>query len=185
MMFKLKNKEFMFNVNVSNLPCWLNGALHFAEMEADGGISNYLGTSVEQSMGRLLQCPISSWPKIHQWRGQLWGLEIKQFRQEQWSRKIWYLHVVTKWISGRAIASLLLTHHMFAWFKVRPAAKGQSVVTQMQARGTMESVTRMVVTSTLTTWETSPFWSCSQLYYWYYQDFYGSYTIHHIRWNRQ
>ena len=57
MMFKLKNKEFMFNVNVSNLPCWLNGALHFAEMEADGGISNYLGTSVEQSMVQATAMP--------------------------------------------------------------------------------------------------------------------------------
>lgn len=37
--FKLKNKEFSFDVDVSNLPCGVNGALYFVEMEADGGQS--------------------------------------------------------------------------------------------------------------------------------------------------
>ena len=36
-MFKLKNKEFTFDVDVSQLPCGLNGALYFVEMEEDGG----------------------------------------------------------------------------------------------------------------------------------------------------
>lgn len=36
-MFKLKNKEFAFDVDVSNLPCGLNGALYFVEMPRDGG----------------------------------------------------------------------------------------------------------------------------------------------------
>lgn len=31
-MFKLKNKEFTFDVDVSNLPCGVNGALYFAEV---------------------------------------------------------------------------------------------------------------------------------------------------------
>lgn len=38
-MFKLKNKEFSFDVDVSNLPCGLNGALYFVEMPEDGGMS--------------------------------------------------------------------------------------------------------------------------------------------------
>ncbi|KAF1987844.1 glycoside hydrolase family 7 protein [Aulographum hederae CBS 113979] len=38
-MFKLKNKEFTFDVDVSKLPCGLNGALYFSEMAADGGMS--------------------------------------------------------------------------------------------------------------------------------------------------
>ena len=42
-MFKLKNKEFTFDVDVSELPCGLNGALYFVEMEKDGGLS-YSGT---------------------------------------------------------------------------------------------------------------------------------------------
>ncbi|KAF5359328.1 hypothetical protein D9756_003259 [Leucocoprinus leucothites] len=40
-MFKLLNKEFTFDVDVSQLPCGLNGALYFSEMDADGGMSKY------------------------------------------------------------------------------------------------------------------------------------------------
>ena len=39
--FKLLNQEFTFDVDVSNLPCGLNGALYFSEMDADGGMSKY------------------------------------------------------------------------------------------------------------------------------------------------
>jgi len=38
MSFKLKNKEFAFDVDVSNMPCGLNGALYFVEMPTDGGL---------------------------------------------------------------------------------------------------------------------------------------------------
>jgi cellulose 1,4-beta-cellobiosidase len=37
--FSLLNQEFTFDVDVSNLPCGLNGALYFSEMDADGGLS--------------------------------------------------------------------------------------------------------------------------------------------------
>jgi len=37
-MFKLKNKEFSFEVDVSQLPCGLNGALYFVEMDQNGGL---------------------------------------------------------------------------------------------------------------------------------------------------
>ncbi|KAF2184985.1 carbohydrate-binding module family 1 protein [Zopfia rhizophila CBS 207.26] len=40
-MFKLLNKEFSFDVDVSNLPCGLNGALYLIEMEEDGGLAKY------------------------------------------------------------------------------------------------------------------------------------------------
>lgn len=40
-LFKLKNQEFTFDVDVSNLPCGLNGALYFSEMKADGGLADY------------------------------------------------------------------------------------------------------------------------------------------------
>ncbi|KAF9485718.1 cellobiohydrolase I [Pholiota conissans] len=40
-MFKLLNKEFTFDVDVSNLPCGLNGALYFSQMDADGGLAKY------------------------------------------------------------------------------------------------------------------------------------------------
>jgi cellulose 1,4-beta-cellobiosidase len=38
-MFNLINKEFTFDVDVSTLPCGLNGALYFVEMAADGGLN--------------------------------------------------------------------------------------------------------------------------------------------------
>jgi cellulose 1,4-beta-cellobiosidase len=39
--FKLLNQEFTFDVDVSNLPCGLNGALYFSQMDADGGLAKY------------------------------------------------------------------------------------------------------------------------------------------------
>ena len=33
------NQEFTFDVDVSQLPCGLNGALYFSEMDGDGGLS--------------------------------------------------------------------------------------------------------------------------------------------------
>ncbi|KAF7156891.1 hypothetical protein CNMCM5623_000736 [Aspergillus felis] len=39
--FNLLNSEFTFDVDVSNLPCGLNGALYFVAMDADGGMSKY------------------------------------------------------------------------------------------------------------------------------------------------
>lgn len=40
-MFMLKNREFTFDVDVSQLACGLNGALYFVQMDADGGVSKY------------------------------------------------------------------------------------------------------------------------------------------------
>ncbi|KAJ9622732.1 hypothetical protein H2203_006383 [Taxawa tesnikishii (nom. ined.)] len=40
-LFKLTNQQFSFDVDVSNLPCGLNGASYFVEMDADGGMSEY------------------------------------------------------------------------------------------------------------------------------------------------
>ncbi|KAG5650879.1 Exoglucanase 1 [Sphagnurus paluster] len=39
--FKLPNQEVAFDVDVSNLPCGLNAALYFSEMDADGGTAKY------------------------------------------------------------------------------------------------------------------------------------------------
>lgn len=39
--FDLLNQEFTFTVDVSKLPCGLNGALYFVTMDADGGVSKY------------------------------------------------------------------------------------------------------------------------------------------------
>jgi cellulose 1,4-beta-cellobiosidase len=40
-MFKPLNQEFTFDVDVSNLPCGLNGALYFSQMDADGGMARF------------------------------------------------------------------------------------------------------------------------------------------------
>ncbi|OCB88151.1 cellobiohydrolaseI [Sanghuangporus baumii] len=39
--FNLKNQEFTFDVDMSQLPCGINGALYFVEMDADGGLSRF------------------------------------------------------------------------------------------------------------------------------------------------
>ena len=59
-MFKLKNQEFTFDVDVSKLPCGLNGALYFVEMDADGGMSKYPGNKAGAQFGTGYcdaQCP--------------------------------------------------------------------------------------------------------------------------------
>lgn len=58
--FKLLNQEFTFDVDVSNLPCGLNGALYFVEMAADGGASEYSGNKAGAKYGTGYcdaQCP--------------------------------------------------------------------------------------------------------------------------------
>jgi len=59
-MFKLKNREFSFDVDVSTLPCGLNGALYFVEMDADGGMAKYPGNKAGAKYGTGYcdaQCP--------------------------------------------------------------------------------------------------------------------------------
>lgn len=38
-MFNLLNQEFTFDVDMSQLPCGLNGAVYFVSMDADGGMA--------------------------------------------------------------------------------------------------------------------------------------------------
>lgn len=40
-MFNLLDAEFTFDVDLSQLPCGLNGALYFVSMDKDGGMSKY------------------------------------------------------------------------------------------------------------------------------------------------
>ncbi|KAH9474880.1 putative 1,4-beta-D-glucan cellobiohydrolase B [Psilocybe cubensis] len=40
-MFKLLNQEFTFDVDLSKLPCGLNGALYFSAMDEDGGMARF------------------------------------------------------------------------------------------------------------------------------------------------
>merc|ERR1711879_47528 len=59
-MFKLKNKEFTFTVDDSQLDCGLNGALYFVQMDQDGGSSKYSGNKCGAKYGTGYcdaQCP--------------------------------------------------------------------------------------------------------------------------------
>lgn len=53
-MFKFTgNQEFTFDVDLSNLPCGLNGALYFVSMDADGGMAKYSTNKAGAKYGRL------------------------------------------------------------------------------------------------------------------------------------
>ncbi|CRG86514.1 glycosyl hydrolase family 7 protein [Talaromyces islandicus] len=58
--FKLLGQEFTFDVDVSNLPCGLNGALYFVSMDLDGGIAKYPNNKAGAKYGTGYcdsQCP--------------------------------------------------------------------------------------------------------------------------------
>jgi len=60
MQFKLLNKEFTFTTNVANMPCGLNAALYFVEMDKDGGKSKYGSNQAGAKLGTGYcdaQCP--------------------------------------------------------------------------------------------------------------------------------
>lgn len=59
-MFSLLNKEFTFDVDMSNVPCGLNAALYFVSMDADGGMGKYPGNKAGAKYGTGYcdaQCP--------------------------------------------------------------------------------------------------------------------------------
>ena len=59
-LFKVLNQEFTFDVDMSNLPCGLNGALYFVEMDADGGKSRFPNNKAGSKYGTGYcdtQCP--------------------------------------------------------------------------------------------------------------------------------
>jgi len=59
-MFYLKNREFSVDVDVSTLPCGLNGALYMISMSEDGGLSAYEGNNAGAKYGTGYcdaQCP--------------------------------------------------------------------------------------------------------------------------------
>lgn len=49
--FTLENAEFTFDVDVSNLPCGINGALYLTQMDADGGMSRFSGNAAGAEYG--------------------------------------------------------------------------------------------------------------------------------------
>jgi len=58
--FHVLGKEFSFDVDVSKLPCGLNGALYFVQMDSDGGMAKYSGNKAGAKYGTGYcdaQCP--------------------------------------------------------------------------------------------------------------------------------
>ncbi|ESK92213.1 cellulose -beta-cellobiosidase precursor [Moniliophthora roreri MCA 2997] len=56
--FNLLNQEFTFDVDMSNLPCGLNGALYFVEMLPDGGLGGNNKAGAKYGTGYCdTQCP--------------------------------------------------------------------------------------------------------------------------------
>jgi len=59
-LFYMANKEITFDVNVSGLPCGLNGAMYFVQMDKDGGKSKYSSNTAGSKYGTGYcdaQCP--------------------------------------------------------------------------------------------------------------------------------
>jgi cellulose 1,4-beta-cellobiosidase len=59
-LFNLLNKEFTMDVDVSKLPCGVNGAVYFSEMDEDGGLSRFEGNKAGAKYGTGYcdsQCP--------------------------------------------------------------------------------------------------------------------------------
>ncbi|KAK1052027.1 hypothetical protein B0A54_12616 [Friedmanniomyces endolithicus] len=61
-MLQLLNQEFTFTVDVSNLPCGMNGALYFSAMDRSGGRSNLNPAGAAYGTGYCdAQCPDNAW----------------------------------------------------------------------------------------------------------------------------
>ena len=59
-MFNLKNGELAFDVDMSALPCGLNGALYFVQMDKDGGKARFPTNAAGATFGTGYcdsQCP--------------------------------------------------------------------------------------------------------------------------------
>lgn len=57
-MFQLLNREFTYTVDVSQVPCGVNGALYFSEMNATGGASAINAAGAKYGTGYCdAQCP--------------------------------------------------------------------------------------------------------------------------------
>jgi len=49
-MFKLLNRDFSLTVDMAHMPCGLNGAVYFVEMDSDGGVARSEGLNQAGAM---------------------------------------------------------------------------------------------------------------------------------------
>ena len=69
--FHLNNREFAFDVDVSSLPCGVNGAVYFVQMDADGGKKRFAGKNEAGGVRHwLLRCTVSERCQVYQRRAE-------------------------------------------------------------------------------------------------------------------
>merc|ERR1712029_1191769 len=112
LMVYLKNREFSFEVDVSELMCGMNGAMYFSEMQANGG----KGLGRNQAGAKYgtgycdAQCPhdikfIDGEANVIDWVPNPNDKSNNMGRENM-------EHAVLKWIFGRQIVWPLRTHHI-------------------------------------------------------------------------
>jgi len=166
--FNLLAAEFTFTVDVSKLPCGLNGALYFSQMEADGGLSANPGNKAGAKYGTGYcdaQCPrdlkfingkVSNCSQMKQTQNTD-SLSRQTLKDGEETPTLPTLELVpavpavTRWTSGKPTLSLVLSLLTLAttWVLTSALASPAVLVTD-----THPSVMPMDVISTLTVWVT-------------------------------
>ncbi len=168
--FKPNNQEISFDVDVSNLPCGLNGAVYFSEMSADGGMSAYPNNKAGAKYGTGYcdsQCPrdikfINGMVSIFSlYRSPPPNSSLSYYRPTlpaglrlpttSTRELVTTEPAAARWISGRPTRSQLPTPPILAVLRARPSAP---VTTVDILAGTVVCATPMAATSTLTAWAT-------------------------------
>merc|ERR1712018_650976 len=151
--FQLLNQEFTFDVDVSQLPCGLNGALYFSEMDADGGMSydtNECGAAFGTGYCDA-QCPhdmkwISGEANCEEWNPS---------DSDETPELVILDHAVLKWTSGKLTVSPKPTLPTLAPSKMLTSVKELNAVTMLLAKDTTESATRTDAILAHGVWETT------------------------------
>ena len=171
-MFSLLNKEFTFDVDVSNLPCGLNGAVYFVSMDSDGGMAKYPNNKAGAKYGTGYcdaQCPrdlkfidgtVRS--KNHNARTQadksnrltsMAGCPLPMTRTLALAVMV---HAAPRWMSGKPTRSRRLLHLTHARLLRSMSAMAMPAVALTPLLAMLVIAILMDATSTATAWETRP-----------------------------
>lgn len=117
-MFNLLNKEFTFDVDVSNLPCGLNGAVYFAQMDADGGLSKYETNKAGAKYGTGYcdaQCPQDVKFINGEANSQGWNGTDENSGTGQYGKQKQLLYTATPWTKGSLPCVAHASEFLAAW----------------------------------------------------------------------
>jgi hypothetical protein len=140
-MLQLTGNELTFDVDVSKLPCGMNGALYLSEMEADGGRSALNPGGASRGSGYCdAQCYVTPWINgvVSMANAAIW-LQLTMSRATSRVR----VFAATKWIFGKPIAAPIKS-------RPTPAARRDSLAALAMSATPRGCVTRMVVATILT-----------------------------------